>query len=324
MTIFRFGYVAMSMHLQNASPSKTMTFKQFSSIADREAAIRKLEKITKANLHNCLRLLRHNAIHDIHFFRFSSRLIPLANHPELPDWNYKEVLKEALLPIRSFLREHSEMRLDFHPDHFVLLNTKDKRVFQVSLETLQMHYLLLKGMGINPKHRCVLHVGGSYDDKEQALEQFIHNWSLIPVRLQEMVILENDDKVFTVKDTLYLCEKLGIPLVFDYHHHLANREEMDDLKVEWKRIIETWERNSELPIKIHISSPKNEKDFRAHSDIIDLGMLWEFIEAVNGSANQIDVMIEAKWKDKALFLLMNEIKEKKKVQWINETSFKLV
>ena len=75
---------------------------------------------------------------------------------------------------------------------------------------------------------------------------------------------------------------------------------------------------------MHSSSPKNEKDFRAHSDIIDFEMFWEFIEAVNGSVNQIDVMIEAKWKDKALFLLINEIKEKKKVQWINETSFRLV
>lgn len=324
MTIFRFGYVAMSMNLQNASPSKTMTFKQFSSIADREAAIRKLERIAKENFHNCLRLLRHNAIYDIHFFRFSSRLIPLVNHPELTDWNYRAVLKEALLPIKQFLSEHPEMRVDFHPDHFVLLNTKDKQVFQVSLETLQMHYHLLKGMGIVPRHRCVLHVGGAYNDKEQALEQFIHNWSLIPSRLQEMVILENDDKIFSAKDTLYLCEKLGVPLVFDYHHYLANHEEGESLKEDWERIVQTWHQNSDLPVKIHISSPKSEKDFRAHSDTIDLEMLWGFIEAVNGSTNQIDVMIEAKWKDKALFLLMDEIKIKKQVDWVNETSFRLL
>ena len=324
MTIFRFGYVAMSVHLQNASPSNTMTYKQFSSIADREAAIRKLEKITKANFHNCLRLLRHNDVHDIQFFRFSSRLIPLANHPELPDWNYRGLLKKGLLSIRQFLREHPEMRVDFHPDHFVLLNTKDKQVFQVSMETLQMHYYLLKAMGIAPKHRCVLHVGGSYNDKDQALEQFIHNWSLIPQRLQEMVILENDDKIFTAKDALYLCEKLGIPLVFDYHHYLANREEGEDLQEDWERIVGTWERNSELPVKIHISSPKNEKDFRAHSDTIDLDMFWEFVEVTKGTVNQIDVMIEAKGKDQALFLLMKEIKEKKNVQWINDAAFRFV
>jgi UV DNA damage endonuclease len=44
MTIVRLGYVAMSMNLKNASPSQTMTFKQFSAIKDREAAIARISK----------------------------------------------------------------------------------------------------------------------------------------------------------------------------------------------------------------------------------------------------------------------------------------
>lgn len=121
-----------------------------------------------------------------------------------------------------------------------------------SLKTLKMHEGLLKGMGIDPAHRCVLHVGGAYDDKEKALEQFIHNWGLTPVDLQRMVILENDDTVFNVSDVLYLCEKLAIPLVFDYHHHLANHER--DWKLDWERVAGTWS-GSPLPVKMHISSP---------------------------------------------------------------------
>lgn len=61
MTIVRLGYVAMSMELKNASPSKTMTFTQFKKIDDRRAAIRKLERIALLNLHNTLRVLKHNA-----------------------------------------------------------------------------------------------------------------------------------------------------------------------------------------------------------------------------------------------------------------------
>ena len=56
-----------------------------SKIDDREAAIRKLERIANSNLENCLRLLKHNKGHDISFFRLSSKLIPLANHEELLD-----------------------------------------------------------------------------------------------------------------------------------------------------------------------------------------------------------------------------------------------
>ena len=322
MTLFRFGYVAMSMHVQNASPSKTMTFRQFSKIADREAAIRKLERIAKTNLHNCLRILRHNVAHEIDFFRLSSRLVPLANHPELQDWKYMRAIMNELSEIELFLDKHPHLRIDFHPDHFVLLNSKDKNIFSVSLETLQMHYELLSRMGINATHRCVLHVGGSYDDKEKALEQFIHNWGLIPVRLQRMIILENDDASFNVKETLYLCEKLGIPLVFDYHHHLANHIEGTVLKEDWMRIVDSW-RDSPLPIKMHISSPKSEKDFRAHAETVDLDMFWSFVDVVKGTTEQIDVMIEAKLKDEALFQLMQDIRQNKRVEWVTATSFRV-
>ncbi|MGN1401920.1 MAG: UV DNA damage repair endonuclease UvsE [Bacillus sp. (in: firmicutes)] len=320
MTLFRFGYVAMSMQLQNASPSKTMTFKQFSGIPDEEAAIAKLGRIANANLQNCLRLLRHNAAHDIHFFRFSSKLIPLANHPQLEGWDYLEPLSDSLAAIAAFLEDHPDMRVDFHPDHFVLLNTKDKDVFKMSMKVLQMHHDLLVGMGVDPRHRCVLHVGGGYDDKGRALEQFIQNWALVPLNIQNMIILENDDASFTVNDTLYLCEKLAVPLVFDYHHFLANKDVDEDLLLQWQRIVDTW-RTSPLPVKMHISSPRDEKQFRAHADFIDVDMLWEFIEISNGTLDCLDLMIEAKRKDEALFRLMEDIGQNKEVKWKDSTSF---
>ena len=126
MTIVRLGYVAMSMELKNASPSQTMTFSQFQKIDDREAAIRKLERISLSNLQNTLRILRHNAASDIHFYRLTSRLIPLANHEELLDWNYMKPIQRQLQEIGDFAKEH-KIRIDFHPDHFVLINSMKKR-----------------------------------------------------------------------------------------------------------------------------------------------------------------------------------------------------
>jgi UV DNA damage endonuclease len=104
--------------------------------------------------------------------------------------------------------------VDFHPDHFVLLNSPKAEILIQTLHMLNIHRRLLEGFGLDPTHRCVLHVGGGYQNKEKALEQFIHNWGLTPSYIQSMIMLENDDKVFTVQDTLYLCEKLGIPLVY--------------------------------------------------------------------------------------------------------------
>ncbi|WP_409299698.1 UV DNA damage repair endonuclease UvsE [Peribacillus sp. SCS-155] len=320
MTIIRLGYVAMSEHVKNASPSQTMTFAQFSKIADRDAAIRKLERIAASNIHNCLRLLRHNAANDIAFFRLSSRLIPLANHPELKDWNFIRPLKESLDNIKEFLMEHPDMRVDFHPDHFVLLNTPDKETLQVSIKTLRMHEMLLKSMGIDTEHRCVLHVGGGYNDHEQALEQFIHNWGLISPTLQKMIMLENDDTTFTLSEGLYLCEKLGIPLVFDYHHFMVHHHEHESLENDWDRIIKTWNQ-SQLPPKMHISSPRSERDFRAHADYVDSGQLVQFLDSIKGSVPRLDCMIEAKKKDEALFALIRDLEQYPGIEKIDGGSF---
>lgn len=309
MTIVRLGYVAMSMELKNASPSKTMTFAQFQKIGDRESAIRKLERIALANLENTHRLLKHNAFSDIYFYRLTSRLIPLANHADLPDWDYIKPLKGKLHEIGEFVKKHN-MRIDFHPDHFVVLNSSKIEVFKNSLKTLKMHYLLLRGMKVDPIHRCVLHVGGNYKETDQSLERFVDNWMSVPKAIQKMIMLENDDTSFTLDDTLYLCEKLGIPLVFDYHHHLAHHEN-EKWEENWDRVVATW-KDSSLPIKMHISSPKSESAFRHHSDYVDIDMFFRFLREIKGTVPQIDCMIEAKKKDEALFTLIQEVKKKKR------------
>ena len=318
MTLVRLGYVAMSVHLKHCSPSQTMTYARFRKMPDSEAAVRKLERIAVSNLENCLRLLKHNRAHDIFFFRLSSRLIPLANHPELQNWDYMVPLSEKLSEIASFL-ERFPMRVDFHPDHFVLLNSPDPDIFKMSLKTLRMHEMLLKGMNIDPVHRCVLHIGGSHGDKEKALERFIHNWAHTPRSLQRMIMLENDDTVFTLRDTLYLCEKLAVPLVFDLHHHEANNAGVD-WREEWGRIVSTW-KESPLPLKMHISSPKDENHFRAHNDFVDADIFLRFLHEIKGTVGQMDCMIEAKQKDEALFRLMSDLARDARVEQVNAASF---
>lgn len=319
MTHVRLGYVAMSMNIQNCSPSQTMTFTRFEQLANREAAITKLEQIANSNLENTLRLLKHNAAHDIKFFRFSSRLIPLATHEALKDWNYLQAVEEKLEELGAFIAKH-DMRVDFHPDHFVLLNSPRQEVLVSSIENLKMHYRLLKGMNIDPMHRCVMHVGGNYKKREEALERFVSNMSIVPTALQQMIMLENDDKSFDINDALYLCEKLNIPLVFDYHHHLAHHHEGTEWEREWERVVATWT-DSPLDIKMHISSPKNEKEFRSHADYINKEMFLTFLRTIKGSVDQIDCMIEAKQKDNALFRLVRELKKEKDLEFTSQASF---
>ncbi|PHA02620.1 UV damage endonuclease UvsE [Bacillus pseudomycoides] len=315
--LVKLGYVAMSVHLKNASPSQTMTYAQFQRIQDREAAIKKLERISNSNLENCLRLLKHNYGHDVSFFRLSSKLIPLANHEALLEWDYIKPLRENLKRLGEYVKRQG-MRIDFHPDHFVVLNSLHVPILKQSIKTLQMHGKLLKGMGIDKTHRCVLHVGGAYEDKEKALEQFIENWSLVPVGIQKMIMLENDDTTFSLKEVLYLGEKLGVPVVFDLHHHMMNHDE--DWETHWERVVQTWEQ-SPLPIKMHISSPRAGNNPRAHADFIDSQQFFSFLRYIKGSVSEIHCMIEAKQKDEALFQLMRDMKDKVGIEIVDGASF---
>lgn len=318
MTLFRLGYVAMSVHLQNASTSQTMTFTNFEKIGDREAALKKLERISRSNLQNMLRLLQHNKAHGIEFFRISSKIIPLATHEELQDWDPIHALKEDFKNIGDFAKENN-MRIDFHPEHFVVLNTPRKEVFKKTIKDLEFHYRMLHAMGIDPTHRCVLHVGGSYKDKLKSLERFVENWAYVPRGIQKMIMIENDDKIFTMDDCLYLSEKLNIPFVFDLHHHFANYDDFNWMH-NWDRAVNSW-KTSPLPVKMHISSPKDDQHYRSHADYIDVEMFLSFLKKASGSTDQIDCMIEAKKKDDALFQLAKGLSKYPEVEFKTDATF---
>ncbi|WNF35576.1 UV DNA damage repair endonuclease UvsE [Bacillaceae bacterium IKA-2] len=319
--IVRFGYVAMSVHLKNASPSQTMTVKQFEKITNKEAALRKLSRISISNLENCYRLLKHNLALDINFFRLSSKLVPLVNHPLTEGWEYEQAIAPILTEIGQFIEKH-KIRVGFHPDHFVVLNNLNEELLKRSLRTLAYHFRLLNGLGINPKHRCVLHVGGAKSGKVSGLEDFIENFERIPSPLQQMIILENDDTIFHIEDVLYLGEKLQIPVVFDVHHHDINHPETFSFQNIWERIVQSWQ-YSPLPVKVHISSPKEGISDKRHNDYIDVDRLMKFLHVVNGTVDQLDVMIEAKMKDESLLKLIRQLKNRDDCTVLNGASVEL-
>lgn len=79
--------------------------------------------------------------------------------------------------------------------------------------------------------------------------------------------------------------------------------------------------NAYLPIKMHISSPRSERDIRAHHDFIDPKMFLDFLIEIKGSVKQIDCMIEAKQKDEALFQLMNNLERCPEIKRVDGGSF---
>lgn len=316
--IVRFGFVAMSTVLENASPSRTMTYKSYSKLGDREAAWRRLEKLAAENLHNTLRLLKHCAMEEIQVYRFSSKLIPLATHEELADWDPFAVLGAPFEEIGAFVAKH-RLRVSFHPDHFCVFSTPRPEVLEKSARDLEFHVRMLEAMKLPETAKCNIHIGGAYGDKSVSGKRFILQFGALPARLKNRVTLENDDKTFTVRETLAAAEAAGVPMVLDIHHHAVNDggDSFGVLTEElWPRIDATWKRErerlglpeEELPAKIHASSPKSESDPRGHADFVRTDELVRFLKAIAPHTARIDCMLEAKAKDGALFRLMDELR----------------
>lgn len=210
------------------------------------------------------------------------------------------------------------MRVDFHPDQFCVLNSTKPEVLRNTKLILEYHYQLLQAMDIEPKI-LILHVGSSVFGKEQSIKRFIHQFKKLPQHLQNSIAVENDDKIYNVEDCLHLCETLHIPMVLDYHHHLANPTDnsldsyLDDIWATWN-----------TTPKIHFSSPKNKtkKEFRSHHDYIDITMFLEFLTLLQNHPTDLDIMLESKAKDDALFRLVRQLKYHN-LSFIDDTTFEI-
>jgi len=319
--LIRFGYVAMTLVLENCSPSKTITYKRFSELSDQETKLQRLRKLTEENLENIRRILIHNQAHDVKVFRLTSKIVPLATHLEASFFDYVEDFRERFRMLGDYIREN-DFRVSAHPDHFTLLTSEKEDIIKASIRDLDYHCKIFEAMGIDEAlGKLVLHVGGAYKNKQKAIDIFEKNFIELEPRIRDRIILENDDKTYSVVEVLGLCRKLKIPMVVDLHHHWCcnNGEKIEDLLDD---IFDTWN-NQNLAPKIHISSPKNQKDFRSHADDIDIEPFIEFLKLAKNIDRDFDVMIEAKNKDIALFKLMEGLKEIDFIKVIDQASIQI-
>lgn len=309
--LIRLGYVAISKTLDNVTSSSTITYTNFSKNRDYE----KLDGVIKSNFEDLEKILIYNIKNNIHFYRLTSKLIPLSTHKDV-NFEYIGRYKKYYEKISNLINK-SEMRIDVHPDQFCVLNSVSKEVLENSIRILEYHINILNAFKIkNPI--IVLHIGSSTFGKEKSISRFINNFKKLPKNIQNAIALENDDKVYNPDDVLKLCKELNIPFVLDYHHHVCNP--CKDIDGILEDIFKTWKN---MRPKLHFSSPKNKtkKDFRSHNDYIYCDDFILFLEKVKKYNVDLDIMLEAKEKDNALFKLVRELKYKTNYKFIDDTSF---
>ena len=309
----RLGYVALSKALDDVTTSSTITYTNY---INKNYNTSKLLEITKNNLDSLYETIKYNVKNNFHFYRLTSKLVPLATHDKV-DFDYITPLLDEYKKIGKLINDNN-IRVDTHPDQYAVLNSMDSKIVKNTVEILEYHYKIMEALKIKDKI-IILHVGSSACGKKASITRFINNFNKLPDHIKKCITVENDDKVYNIKDVLELCHKINVPMVLDYHHFICNNEK-EDINDYLKEIIDTWD--GKLP-KMHFSSPKSKlkKEFRSHSDYINKECFIEFINILKKQDKDIDIMLEAKAKDDAISRLVRYLKYKTNYKFVNETTF---
>lgn len=283
----RIGYACMNM---DTEPNIFKTCRINSVTQER------LIELIDHNLEVLEAMIDYNIKHGNKMYRVSSSLIPFAsNEVNCLDWqNY---FKSDFERIRKKIKG-ADIRISCHPGQYTVINSKDTHVIERSIKELEYHSQLMELLSGDSIHKMILHVGGVYDDKQESMERFIQVYKTrLSENIKKYLVIENDDRLYTVEDILYISNKIGIPLVFDNLHHLCNpslehlsiREILDQVRATWPAVM--------VP-KMHYSQQDKDKRMGAHSYTIHLDAFDRDYEGyIKG--NPIDIMLEVKDKNRS-------------------------
>ncbi len=270
----------------------------------RREQLHRLAELVRFNLENLVLALATCRRLDIGAFRINSELLPLATHPavgyQLDELPGAERIRQRFAEVRNYAAAHA-LRLSFHPDQFVVLNSPNCAVVQNSLRELQHQALLA---GLCGAAEINLHAGGVYGDKRSALQRWRNAIAGLPSAVVQRLTLENDDRCYTPADLLPVCRELQIPLVYDVHHHRVNPDHLS-IEEATRAAARTWASRHATP-HFHLSSPaipwQEPGDHRSHAETIDPADFpagWRHLD--------LTVDVEAKAKELAIRKLRGEL-----------------
>ena len=210
----------------------------------------------KCSLELLDRVLDYLASERLDMYRLSSDIAPYATHPDLPQFHAMVAESDAELAAVGAKARARDIRLSFHPSQYVLLNSPDEALTAKSIWDLASQAEMLDRMGMNDEAVLVTHVGGVYDDREASRARWIEGWDKCPDHVRRRLVLENDDLRFSAADALWIHERTGVRLIFDYQHFwclnpegLAMRDTLEAFLASWPAGVRP---------KIHFSSPRTE------------------------------------------------------------------
>jgi len=299
------GYACINSTLGSQKPRVT-TNRSMIKRTFTERGIDYASELGLLNAKDLFTILQWNNEHNIKCFRTSSDIFPWGSEYGLqnaPD--YKEI-KSILQLCGKFADEHG-IRITSHPGPFNVLVSPREHVVENTIKDLELHGEVFDMMGLSrtPYNKLNIHCNGVYGDKISAMDRFCKNFERLSESVQTRLTIENDDKasMYSVKDLMYIHERIGIPIVFDYHHHtfqtggLSEQEALELAMSTWPKDITPMVHYSESK-RLHEGNDKLKE--QAHSDYIN--------QLPNLYGNNVDVMVEAKAKELSILPYINSNK----------------
>jgi UV DNA damage endonuclease len=244
----------------------------------------------------CLQqILAFNLRHGLLFFRITSDLVPFASHP-VNQFDWQSYFQPHFREIGQFIAEHG-IRISMHPDQFTLINSLDIAVFERSVKELEYHAEVLDLLGLDTSAKLQIHVGGIYGDKAKSMQRFVERFERLDERIRSRLVIENDDRLYTLRDCLRIHAETGIPVLFDLFHHEVNSSG-ESIHEALKLVSRTWSEEDGVPM-IDYSSQEPGERARKHAETIDLAHFKRFLKTLNDLGFEGDIMLELKDKEKS-------------------------
>ena len=254
----------------------------------------KLYEIIAHNLNALEAILDYNHQIQVQLFRISSDLIPFGSS-EVNQLPWTSLFQKRLTQIGKKITNYG-MRVSMHPGQYTLLNALDQEIIQRSILDLRYHCDVLNSLHCDASHKLILHIGGVYGDKKASMERFIQVYQTLEEDIKSRLIIENDDRYYTLEEVLWISSQTGIPVVFDNLHHecnpsLSNYSERACMEL----VKKTWQQK-DGNMKIHYSQQNLEKRKGAHASFL---RGEEFLSFVKQVPEHVDIMLEIKDKNRS-------------------------
>jgi len=180
-----------------------------------------------------------------------------------------------------------------HPGQYTALNSQDHGILSRSIKELSYHAVVLDALDLDASAKIQMHVGGIYGDKNKSIQRFIERYRTLDEALKRRLVIENDDRSYTVDDCMRIYRETGVPVLFDAFHHELNHSGSSGANA-LAEITKTWQEHDGIPM-VDYSSHRSGGLKVSHTESIDSSHFECFLAATQ--PYDVDIMLEIKDKE---------------------------